>query len=95
MQLVARLNDAESHACRIIQVPQDWVTIDGRLVATVDSIVCCALPGPPHPTNGKVTAGSSVWYIDGKPVARLHDPTQHFGCGGGQITGSCSWVWAD
>jgi len=92
---VARLGDAESHSCRIIQVPQNWVSIDGTLVATVNSIVCCGISSPPHPSNGKIISGSNMWYIDGKPVARIGDPTQHFTCGGGKITGDCGWVVSD
>jgi len=94
---VARLGDAESHNCQIVKTQQHWVFIDGREIATVQSIVCCGIPPSEshHSSNGEVVSGSSVWYIDGKAVARIGDPTQHYTCGGGKLTGACDWVTTD
>jgi uncharacterized Zn-binding protein involved in type VI secretion len=95
MQPVARVGDAESHNCHIVSTPQGWVFIDGKAVATVGSGVCCGIYSEPHPSPGKITSGSSLWFIDGKPVGRLGDPTQHTRCGSGVITGACDWVFSD
>lgn len=65
---------------------QDFVTVDGIPVAVVGG-TCICQAGPPDPIAG----GSSMLSVDGKPVARVGDPTGH----GGRIVEGVNWFTAD
>ncbi len=62
---------------------QGFVRVGGIPVATVDGTCLCAGGGP-----DRITGGSSFVSIDGKPVARLGDKTEH----GGVITQGQAYV---
>jgi uncharacterized Zn-binding protein involved in type VI secretion len=66
---------------------QAFVTVEGVPIATVgDSCLCCGVP-----TTAKITGGSSVVNINGKPAARLTDPTSH----GGRLVQGVPWITMD
>ncbi|NPB03608.1 MAG: hypothetical protein GXO39_04250 [Thermotogae bacterium] len=86
MPSLSRLNDAESHACHITS-GSDNVFANGRPVARVGDGVCCAVPGKPHPSPGRIVQGSPNVFANGRAVARLGDATMHVKCGGGTVVG--------
>ena len=72
------------HVGGVIQGPgANSVTIGYQPAATEGTLCVCGL-GPPN----RILAGSSSVMIDGKPAARVGDPTSH----GGTITAGCTGV---
>ena len=94
MPAVVRLGDAESHACYTTSASSD-VFVNSIGVCRVDDTVCCGLTSPPHPKDGVIVEGSPNVFVNSKPVARIGDATQHFGCGSGILQGGSPNVFVN
>ena len=68
----------------IVSVAQDFVTVDGIPVSTVDSkTLCTGMPG-----TAAIIQGSSIANIEGKRVARIGDSCEH----GGKLVQGIPWI---